>query len=148
MERFDLAVAGDRLAGVLHRPLADRAPCVIACHGLGASKDSDKYLMLADALVCAGLALARFDFHGSGESGGRLADATCRDRWPAGGGGCRARRGRQRVQRGSGAPGRGKDSSVDRIRGPHGESIGAKPRSTAVISATARTTSADTGAIA
>lgn len=76
MERFDLAVAGDRLAGVLHRPLADRAPCVIACHGLGASKDSDKYLMLADALVGAGLALARFDFRGSGESGGRLADAT------------------------------------------------------------------------
>jgi dipeptidyl aminopeptidase/acylaminoacyl peptidase len=49
---------------------------VVACHGLGASKESDKYLLLARELPAAGLALARFDFRGSGESGGALRDAT------------------------------------------------------------------------
>jgi uncharacterized protein len=49
---------------------------VIACHGLSASKDSDKYLLLGEALPAAGLALARFDFRGCGESSGREEDTT------------------------------------------------------------------------
>ena len=55
-------------------------PCVVACHGMGASKDSDKYLLLGRELPAAGLALARFDFRGSGESGGRHEDATIETR--------------------------------------------------------------------
>ncbi len=51
-------------------------PCVVACHGLSASKDSDKYLLLADALPAAGFALARFDFRGCGESSGVETDTT------------------------------------------------------------------------
>ena len=88
MERLRVALpGGGHLAVVLHRPKgADRVPCVLACHGLSASKDSDKYLLLADELPRAGLALARFDFRGCGESSGveadttiatRLEDATC-----------------------------------------------------------------------
>ena len=71
------------LVGVLHLPhsgtsaVAPRSPAVvIACHGLGASKDSDKYLLLGTALPASGLALARFDFRGAGESGGSYRDAT------------------------------------------------------------------------
>lgn len=80
-ERFTLAVGGAELVGVLHRPrLSGRHPCVVACHGMGASKDSDKYLLLARELPAVGLALARFDFRGSGESGGAYHDTTVASR--------------------------------------------------------------------
>ena len=71
VEQHRVALAGGALAVVLHVPESSTpAPCVVACHGLGASKDSDKYLLLAAALPAAGLALARFDFRGCGESSG------------------------------------------------------------------------------
>jgi alpha-beta hydrolase superfamily lysophospholipase len=57
-----------------------RAALVVACHGLGSSKDSDKYLLLSRVLPEAGLALARFDFRGAGESGGSYRDATTASR--------------------------------------------------------------------
>jgi pimeloyl-ACP methyl ester carboxylesterase len=61
----------------LHLPGgAAPAPCIVACHGLGASKDSDKYLMLAADLPGAGYGLARFDFRGCGESSGREDETT------------------------------------------------------------------------
>jgi fermentation-respiration switch protein FrsA (DUF1100 family) len=76
-ERHSIALADGKLSLVLHVPdTAARVPCVIACHGLSASKDSDKYLLLGDALSAAGLALARFDFRGCGESSGREEDTT------------------------------------------------------------------------
>ena len=79
--RFTVAVGADEVAGVLHLPDDDLpGPCVIACHGMGASKDSDKYLQLGRELPAAGLALARFDFRGSGESAGLPRDATIESR--------------------------------------------------------------------
>ena len=69
-ERHRVPIAGGALALVLQLPERRPAPCVVACHGLGASKDSDKYLMLGEELPAAGLALARFDFRGCGESSG------------------------------------------------------------------------------
>jgi len=74
--RFRVTVGSADVVGVLHLPETRPSPCVVACHGLGASKDSDKYLLLARELPAAGLALARFDFRGSGESGGLHRDAT------------------------------------------------------------------------
>lgn len=72
-----LAVAGGSLAMVLHLPdTPGPSPCVLACHGLGASKDSDKYLLLGTAFARAGIALARFDFRGCGESTGLEEDTT------------------------------------------------------------------------
>jgi len=80
IERFSMRVDGVDVVGVLHLPLSGPAPCVVACHGMGASKDSDKYLLLGRDFPEAGLALARFDFRGSGESGGLYRDATIASR--------------------------------------------------------------------
>ena len=80
VERFSVRVDGIDVVGVLHLPASTPAPCVIACHGMGASKDSDKYLLLGRDFPEAGLALARFDFRGSGESGGLYRDATIASR--------------------------------------------------------------------
>jgi dipeptidyl aminopeptidase/acylaminoacyl peptidase len=80
IERFSLRVDGVDVVGVLHLPPSGPAPCVVACHGMGASKDSDKYLLLGRDFPEAGLALARFDFRGSGESGGLYRDATITSR--------------------------------------------------------------------
>jgi pimeloyl-ACP methyl ester carboxylesterase len=80
-ERHAVSGAGGDLALVLHLPEApSRAPCVVACHGLHASKDSDKYLLLAAELPRAGLAVARFDFRGCGESPGREDETTVASR--------------------------------------------------------------------
>lgn len=71
LERHTVALADGKLALAVHLPEGKgRVPCVIACHGLHASKDSDKYLLLGATLPAAGLALARFDFRGCGESSG------------------------------------------------------------------------------
>lgn len=75
-----MRVDGVDVVGVLHLPPSGPAPCVVACHGMGASKDSDKYLLLGRDFPEAGLALARFDFRGSGESGGLYRDATIASR--------------------------------------------------------------------
>jgi pimeloyl-ACP methyl ester carboxylesterase len=81
IERHAVPVADGTLALVLHTPdPAAAVPCVIACHGLSASKDSEKYLLLAEALPAAGLALARFDFRGCGESSGREDETTIASR--------------------------------------------------------------------
>jgi len=78
--RFTLTLGAADVVGALHLPDELPSPCVIACHGMGASKDSDKYLALGRELPAAGLALARFDFRGSGESGGLYRDATIETR--------------------------------------------------------------------
>lgn len=76
-ERHEVPSGDGRLALVLHLPGGrGRVPWVAACHGLGASKDSDKYLLLGARLPAAGLGLARFDFRGSGESTGSGTDTT------------------------------------------------------------------------
>jgi len=69
-------VEGQKIALVFHLPERAPAPCVVACHGLGASKDSEKYLLLGQAFPKKGLALVRFDFRGCGESDGAYADTT------------------------------------------------------------------------
>ena len=76
-----VAVPGGGLALVLHVPEgAPLVPCVVACHGLTTSKDADAYVRLGEALAAGGLALARFDFRGCGESSGVEAEATIASR--------------------------------------------------------------------
>jgi uncharacterized protein len=77
IERHTIALPTAKLSLALHLPDRDRrVPCVVACHGLHASKDGDKYLLLGEALPAVGLALARFDFRGCGESSGREDETT------------------------------------------------------------------------
>ncbi|MBI4607682.1 MAG: alpha/beta fold hydrolase [Candidatus Rokubacteria bacterium] len=71
-----IPVDGQKVALVLHLPERTPAPCVVACHGLGASKDSEKYLLLGREFPGAGLVLARFDFRGCGESDGVYSEST------------------------------------------------------------------------
>jgi alpha-beta hydrolase superfamily lysophospholipase len=70
------SVDGQKIALVLHLPEQTPAFCVVACHGLGASKDSEKYLLLGREFPKAGLALCRFDFRGCGESAGVYGEST------------------------------------------------------------------------
>jgi pimeloyl-ACP methyl ester carboxylesterase len=81
VERAAVDVFGGRVAVALHVPdRPEPVACVLACHGLNASKDSDKYLMLGEALPAHGLALARFDFRGCGESSGVEEETTIASR--------------------------------------------------------------------
>ena len=81
VERATVDVFGGRVAVALHVPArSEPVACVVACHGLNASKESDKYLMLGEALPENGLALARFDFRGCGESSGVEEETTIASR--------------------------------------------------------------------
>jgi len=73
---FVLNVADKTICGVLHLPEREKAPCVITCHGLFSSKDSEKFLSIARCFTGRGIAVIRFDFSGCGESSGAIADTT------------------------------------------------------------------------
>jgi dipeptidyl aminopeptidase/acylaminoacyl peptidase len=74
IETFYLQSAYNRISAVLARPDDhDRAyPCVVLSHGLVSSKDSSKWVQLAERLMDAGVAACRFDYHGCGESTGDI----------------------------------------------------------------------------
>ena len=76
IERFILSVDSKSICGVLHLPACEKPPCVITCHGLFSSKDTDKFLSIADTFAGRGIAVIRFDFGGCGESSGLIADTT------------------------------------------------------------------------
>ena len=64
------------LVGALHSPREKASTCVITCHGLYSSKDSEKYVSIARRFCGEGLAVLRFDFRGCGESGGLFEDTS------------------------------------------------------------------------
>ena len=64
------------LAGVLHSPNEKTSACVITCHGLYSSKDTEKYVGIGRRFCGEGLAVLRFDFRGCGESGGLFEDTS------------------------------------------------------------------------
>ena len=64
------------LAGVFHSPREKASTCVITCHGLYSSKDSEKYVGIARRFCGEDLAILRFDFRGCRESGGRFEDTS------------------------------------------------------------------------
>lgn len=70
---------GERLFGVLHRPLSIQTPpLVIAFHGFASSKIGTRrsHVLLAEALAQSGVAMLRFDFRGAGDSEGSLEEST------------------------------------------------------------------------
>jgi len=76
-EPFTVQGPGYQLAGLLDLP-ASKPPWrpVIITHGLFSTKDSEKHLRSAQALSRLGLAAARFDCQGCGQSGGRIERTT------------------------------------------------------------------------
>ena len=75
MEKF-VKFSGHKLAGVLHSPAQKTSACVITCHGLLSSKDSEKYVDIARKFCEEGFAVLRFDFRGCGESNGGSKETT------------------------------------------------------------------------
>jgi pimeloyl-ACP methyl ester carboxylesterase len=75
-ERFELDIAGEELIGVFHRGQKAPETCIIMCHGLVSSKDSIKYLSVAERCEHLEFSALRFDFRGCGESGGRIENTT------------------------------------------------------------------------
>ena len=65
-----------RLKGILHHPRDSARSCIITCHGLFSSKDSDKFQNLAEVFSKNHYFVLRFDFSGCGESEGRIEDTT------------------------------------------------------------------------
>jgi fermentation-respiration switch protein FrsA (DUF1100 family) len=77
-QHFNLMINGKRIMGTLHLPNAssDRVPCVIACHGLLSSKQSPKFISIAEHFSRNGIAVIRFSFSGCGDSSGNISDTT------------------------------------------------------------------------
>nr|MDO8100658.1 alpha/beta fold hydrolase [Candidatus Njordarchaeota archaeon] len=72
-ERVKFVSGGQHIVGVIHLPHASTTKgkrIVITCHGFMSSKDSQKYLQIAQRFLSCGIAVLRFDFRGSGESEG------------------------------------------------------------------------------
>lgn len=76
-EPFTIQSDYNPISGILVLPdTADKVPCVILSHGLISSKESTKYVALSGVYEKAGIATCRFDFHGCGESGGKLDETS------------------------------------------------------------------------
>lgn len=68
---------GTQLCGVWHLPATKTQKAIILAHGITANKDeSGVFVELAELLKNNGFAVFRFDFRGSGESGGKSVDLT------------------------------------------------------------------------
>ena len=76
IEKVSFISEGQEISGVLHLPDEENPPCVIASHGLLSSKNSEKYVALAERMSEEEMAMLRFDFRGIGESEGSEKDNT------------------------------------------------------------------------
>ncbi len=75
-DKITFASPAGKLAGVLHYPAGSCRGCIVTCHGLFSSKDSDKFLALGNYFSQKGFYVLRFDFRGCGESDGFIEDTT------------------------------------------------------------------------
>jgi uncharacterized protein len=78
IERFSVTSVGKKIVAIATFPEKGEKlyPCVVLSHGLVSSKDSAKYIMLADLFSSVGIASCRLDFHGCGESEGDIGETT------------------------------------------------------------------------
>jgi uncharacterized protein len=76
-ESFEIKSTFNNISGVMVLPEGQGTfPAVVLSHGLISSKESSKYMALAERLAEAGMAACRFDYHGCGQSGGRIEETT------------------------------------------------------------------------
>ncbi len=81
-ESVTLENRGQQMFGILHRPVGiSNPPLVMIHHGFASSKHGSNrcYVHLGDALAKEGIAAFRFDFRGSGDSEGSLAELSFED---------------------------------------------------------------------
>jgi uncharacterized protein len=77
IQQFRVTSDDHTVAGILSIPEGSGPfPCVLLSHGLVSSKESSKYIYLAERFSATGIAACRFDYHGCGESGGNIAETT------------------------------------------------------------------------
>ncbi|MGI5816952.1 MAG: alpha/beta hydrolase [Armatimonadota bacterium] len=79
MEQFrEFEVGGERIAASIHIPTRTPAPGLVMCHGFTGQRMEAHFLFVkaARALCEAGVGVLRFDFRGSGESGGSFREMT------------------------------------------------------------------------
>jgi uncharacterized protein len=78
IEPFLIESRYNSISGIIAVPDGTKTacPCVVLSHGLISSKSSSKYVALSEQLSHAGIASCRFDYHGCGESGGRIEETT------------------------------------------------------------------------
>ena len=77
IEQFQVTSGDHAVSGIFTVPDAPgQFPCVLLSHGLISSKESSKYIYLAELFSDRGIASCRFDYHGCGESGGDIAQTT------------------------------------------------------------------------
>ena len=75
-EPVSFSTAAGNLRGIIHYPASAPLGCIITCHGLFSSKESDKFILLGERFAREKFILLRFDFRGCGESDGALQDTT------------------------------------------------------------------------
>ncbi|MCX7857525.1 MAG: alpha/beta fold hydrolase [Deltaproteobacteria bacterium] len=77
-EAFEIRSNFNKISGVITRPCSGESPTplVILSHGLLSSKDSTKYIELAQILAKEGITSIRFDYHGCGNSGGKIEETS------------------------------------------------------------------------
>ncbi|MCS7280498.1 MAG: alpha/beta fold hydrolase [Desulfobacterota bacterium] len=75
---FEIESTYNRIRGIITYPHQDEGvfPCVILSHGLLSSKNSIKYVEASERLKDYGLISVRFDYHGCGESGGKIEETS------------------------------------------------------------------------
>lgn len=74
-ERFEVKSSYNLIKGIVRYPEGEGPfPAIIFSHGLLSSKDSEKYVRLAEVFSKEGFLTLRFDYHGSGESEGNIGE--------------------------------------------------------------------------
>ena len=76
IESFTTVSDRETIHGVVHLPERAPSPCVICSHGLFSSKDSPKFIAIAEFLAAEGFVAIRYDHRGCGESEGKIEDTT------------------------------------------------------------------------
>ena len=81
VEPFEIGPQERKVRGILSVPGGGGPfPCVILSHGLVSSRQSAKYVALSDILAAHRIASCRFDYHGCGESDGKIEETTLTER--------------------------------------------------------------------